>query len=250
MSGVQPIRITFLGTGDSFSAAGRFQASYLVSAAEATCLLDCGADTLTSLKRQRIDAATIDTVMLSHLHADHFAGLPFLFLEYTYEQPRQRPLRIAGPPGTTERVRALYSACYKELAANPLPFPVEFVEMMPGTPVTLGALHVEPFRVPHQETEISLGLRVGIDGRTVLYSGDTGWTEELVTRSQNTDLFICECCFFETRLPFHLDYPMLAAHRHRFGAQRMFLTHLGREVHAHRREIEIDLARDGLTVEI
>ena len=163
------VHATFLGTGDAFSAAGSFQASYLVRAPGTTVLLDCGSGTLTSLKRHRIDAAPIDLVLLSHLHGDHFAGLPFLFLEYTYEQPRQRPLTIAGPPGTEERVRALYSAAYKELAAHPLPFPLVFTEMRPEQPVRFGDLTVEPFRVPHQESETSLGLRATLAGRTVLY---------------------------------------------------------------------------------
>jgi ribonuclease BN (tRNA processing enzyme) len=244
------VRVTFLGTGDAFSAAGRHQAAYLVEGGGTAFLLDCGSATLTALKRHGIGAAAIDLVLLSHLHGDHFAGLPYLFLEYTYEQPRQRPLRIAGPPGTEERVWALFRATYKELAAKPLPFALEFTEMSPQVPVGVGAVDVEPFRVPHQEQEISLALRVAVAGRTVLYSGDTGWTEELVSRSQGTDLFICECCFFETRVPFHLDYPRLAEQRARFGAKRMILTHLGREVLARRNEVAIELASEGLTIEL
>jgi ribonuclease BN (tRNA processing enzyme) len=244
------VRVTFLGSGDAFSAGGRHQAAYLVRGGGACFLLDCGAGTLTSMKRHHLDAAAIDLILISHLHGDHFAGLPFLFIEYIYEQPRQRPLRIAGPPGTEERVWALFRAAYKDLASKPLPFALEFTEMPPDVPVTFAALNVEPFRVPHQETEISLGLRVGVAGRSILYSGDTGWTEELVTRSQGVDLFICECSFFETRKPFHLDYPRIAEQHARFGAQRLILTHLGREVLARRSEVEIEIAADGLTVEL
>jgi ribonuclease BN (tRNA processing enzyme) len=109
-------------------------------------------------------------------------------------------------------------------------------------------MDVEPFRVPHQETEISLGLRLTVGGRALLYSGDTGWTEELIERSQHTDLFICECCYFDTRVPVHLDYPRLAEQRSRFGTRRLILTHLGREVQARRAEIEIEMAFDGMTV--
>jgi ribonuclease BN (tRNA processing enzyme) len=247
---VPPVNVTFLGTGDAFSAAGGFQAGYLVQAAEGTILLDCGASTLTSMKRRGIDAACVDTVILSHLHGDHFAGLPYLFLEYKYEQPRSRPLRIAGPPGTKERVWALYRAAYRELADQPMPFALEFVEMPPSVPAVVGTVRIEPFRVPHQESDISLAVRVLIGGRVVLYSGDTGWNEDLIRHSEGTDLFICECCFFETRLPVHLDYPRIAEHRERFGARRMILTHLGREVHAHRSEIEVELASDGLRLEV
>lgn len=242
------VRVTFLGTGDAFSARGGHQAAYLVDASRTSFLLDCGSSTLTAMKRDGIDAGRLDVVFLSHLHGDHFAGLPYLFLELTYERQRQRPLTIAGPPGTEERVLKLFSATYKELASRPMPYDVRFVEMQPGERTVIDGITIDPFRVPHQEKEISLGLRVDVDGKRILYSGDTGWTEELVTRSQGTDLFICECCFFETRYDFHLDYPRLHEHRARFGSKRMILTHLGREVHARHDEVEIEMASDGLVV--
>lgn len=247
---MQPVRVTFLGIGDAFSAAGNHQAAYMVEADGACLLLDCGSSTLTSMKRHGVDATAIDLIVLSHLHGDHFAGLPYLFLEYTYERRRERPLRIAGPPGTEERVWALYRAAYRELATNPLPFALEFTELLPRQRAVLGAVRVDPFRVPHQEKDISLGLRVGVAGRTILYSGDTGWTEELIAQSQDTDLFICECCFFESRIPVHLDYPRLAEHRSRFGCRRLILTHLGREVLARRQEVAIEMASEGLRVQI
>ncbi len=247
---MQPVRVTFLGIGDAFSACGNHQAAYLVQGDGATFLLDCGSGALTSMKRHGVDATAIDLIILSHLHGDHFAGLPYLFLEYTYEQRRERPLQIAGPPGTEERVRALYRAMYRELAANGLPFRLQFTEMAPQHLATFGAVRVDPFRVPHQDIEISLAMRVSVDGRTILYSGDTGWTEELIPRSENTDLFICECCFFESRIPVHLDYPRIAEHRSRFGTRRMILTHLGREVLARRAEVEVELASEGLTIDV
>jgi ribonuclease BN (tRNA processing enzyme) len=242
--------VRFLGTGDAFSTAGRHQAGYLVHNRDHAFLLDCGSSTLTAMKRDGIDPSALDAILLSHLHGDHFAGLPYFFLQFTYDTPRQRPLHIAGPPGTEERVRALFRAVYKELAGKTLPFPLVFTEMPPGVGVDVCGIHVEPFRVPHQEHDISLALRVSVANRTVLYSGDTGWTEDLVRHSQGADLFICECCYFETRVDFHLDYPRLAEHRQRFGATRMILTHLGREVLARRGEITIDLATDGLVVEV
>jgi ribonuclease BN (tRNA processing enzyme) len=247
---MDPAHVVFLGTGDAFSADGRYHASYLARAPGSTVLLDCGSHTLTALKHHRIDASGVDVVVLSHFHGDHFSGLPYLLLEYIYEQPRHRPLRIAGPPGTEERVRSLLHATYKELFTTPLPFALEFTEMLPDVSVNFNAVDIEPFLVPHQENEISFGMRVGLAGRVILYSGDSGWTEELVVRSRNTNLFICECSYFETRKPFHLDYPRLAENRGRFQTDRMILTHLGREVFARRNEVEIEMASDGMVVEV
>jgi len=247
---MEPVRVTFLGSGDSFSSSGRHQAGYLVQGPGTSFLLDCGANTLTGMKQLLIDPAVVDLVLISHLHGDHFAGLLFLFLQYTYDNPRQRPLRIAGPPGTEERVWSLFRATYKELSTKPLPFKLAFTELALAAPVEIDGVHVEPFHVPHQEKEISLGFRVAVGGRWICYSGDTGWTEELITRARGTDLFICECCYFESRQPFHLDYPRIAEHRAAFGTKRLILTHLGREVLARRGELEIELASDGLVVEL
>jgi ribonuclease BN (tRNA processing enzyme) len=243
------VRVVFLGTGDAFSAHGSHQASYLVQSPRATLLLDCGPATLSSLKRDRISASPIDAILLSHLHGDHFAGLPFLFLEYTYEEPRQRPLLIAGPPGTRKRVLELHKAMYPDVRQK-LPFELDFIEMLPEQRLDLGSAIVEPFRVPHQQKEISLGLSVELEGRRIVYSGDSGWTDELIARSKNADLFICECSFYETRIPSHLDYPRLAENRRRFRAKRMILTHLGREVQVRRPEIDMELAGDSLIVEL
>lgn len=247
---MKPVRVTFLGSGDSFSAGGRHQSGYLVQGPETAFLLDCGANTLTEMKQASIDPTSVDLVLISHLHGDHFAGLPFMFLQYTYETRRRRPLRIAGPPGTEDRVWALFRATYKELSTKPLPFALEFIELDAAAAELFDGVHVEPFRVPHQEKEISLGFRVAVGERAICYSGDTGWTEKLITQARDTDLFICECCYFETRQPFHLDYPRIIEHRPEFDTKRFILTHLGREVLKRRGELEIELASDGLVVEL
>src|SRR5262245_1986866 len=158
------VSVTFLGSGDAFCSAGRSQAAYLVQAGGATVLLDCGATTLAALKRAGCRSEAIDTIFLSHLHGDHFAGLPFLFLEYVYREPRRRPLRIAGPPGTEARVADLFRAMYPDSAAQALPYPVHFLELQPGTPADARSVRVAPFRVPHTDNDISLGLRLEIGG--------------------------------------------------------------------------------------
>jgi ribonuclease BN (tRNA processing enzyme) len=247
---VDNAEVNFLGSGDAFCAAGRNQAAYLVRTVETVFLLDCDATALASLKLQGIDSATIDTIFLSHLHGDHFAGLPILVLQYLFETPRRRPLQICGPPGTQERVSQLFAAMYRDLAAKPFPFRLEYTELLPRKLEEVGSLRVEPFRVPHQETEISLGLGIRFGRHSILYSGDTGWTEDLITHSQGTDLFICECCYFETRMAMHLDYPRIWENHQRFGTSRLVLTNLGHEVLERPNQIELELATDHLIVQL
>jgi ribonuclease BN (tRNA processing enzyme) len=244
------VRVSFLGTGDAFNAGGACHASYLVTSSQTRFLLDCGPSALLSLKREGQSAADIDTIFISHLHGDHFAGIPFLFLDGTYEDRRTRPLTIAGPPGTEERLRDLHRAMYKELSDHCPGFPWSCVELVPGTLQTVGGVEVLPFLVPHQVNATCFGLRVSVDGKTVLYSGDTGWTEDLVRQAEDTDLFICECCYFEMRTNYHLDYPRIAEQAARFRTRRLILSHLGREVLERRAEIPYELARDGMVIDL
>jgi ribonuclease BN (tRNA processing enzyme) len=73
--------------------------------------------------------------------------------------------------------------------------------------------------VPHQKQPISLGFVLRVDGRKIVYTGDSGWTEDIVKYTQDADLFICECSFFETRLPTHLDYPQIMENLSRIKAK-------------------------------
>lgn len=244
------VQVRFLGTGDAFNASAHCHASYLLTAPSGRILLDCGLTTLLAMKRDGIAVEDVDAIFVSHLHGDHFGGIPMLFLESVYEVPRSRPLTIVGPPGTARRIDDLWRALYREIAARPLPFALDCIEVHPGQATRAAGIDLLPFRVPHQENEISLGVRAVADGKSLLYSGDTGWTEDLVTQSKGTDLFICECTYFETRVDFHLDYPRLADNAPRFGCQRLILTHAGRQVLARRDELTQELAREGLVVEL
>ena len=199
------VEVKFLGTGDAFNTRGQCHSCQLVRAPGATVLLDCGPTALLSLKREGLTANDVDSVLLSHLHGDHFAGVPFLLLASVYDTPRKRPFTVIGPPGTEQRIAELYRAMYREISQRPLPFPFRCIETSGDETISLGDVSVRGFRVPHQQHEISLGLRLTIAGKTILYSGDTGWTNDLIEQSGDTDLFICECCFFETRVDFHLD---------------------------------------------
>jgi ribonuclease BN (tRNA processing enzyme) len=239
-----------LGAGDAFGSGGRRQSSYLVRGGTATFLMDAGPTVLAGLKDAGQPTDAIDFVLLSHLHGDHFAGLPFMILEYLYERPRRRELLIAGPAGTEQRVMDLYRAMYKEAASRPTTYPIRFQTLTADTNVEIGGVAIEPFAVPHQAIEPSLGLKVRLEGKTILYSGDSGWTEEFVRRTADVDLFLCECCYWDTKVDFHINYPDFERHRSRIGARRIVLSHLGREVLCKLDRIKEECARDGLVIDL
>jgi ribonuclease BN (tRNA processing enzyme) len=238
--------LTCLGTSDAFGSAGRHCAGYLLDTPQGCMLLDAGPSVLSALKAQQRRPSELDAVLLSHLHGDHFGGVAFLILEFCYEAPRDRPLLVVGPPDTERRVFELYYALYAEMRGKPLPFELRFVEMTDGSATEVKDARVASFRVPHQDTAVSLGYRVHANGRSVAYSGDTAWTPDLLRHSRGADVFVCECTTFETEVPRHIRYRELAQHRHAFDCGRLLLTHLGREMRERSGEIPETLANDGL----
>ena len=140
----------------------------------------------------------------------------------------------------------LYYALYAEMRGKALPFEMRFVEMSDGSVTEVADARIESFRVPHQETAVSLGHRVRAGGATVVYSGDTAWTPDLLRHSSGADLFVCECTTFESEVPRHVRYLDIAANRKSFDCRRLLLTHLGREMRERSGEIPEELANDGL----
>jgi ribonuclease BN (tRNA processing enzyme) len=244
------MRVTVLGSGDAFGAGGRFHSAYLTEVDGATFLLDCGPSILQAAKRVAWDLGKLDAVLITHLHGDHFGGVPFLFMEYLYETPRTRPLVIYGPEGTERRVKCLFSALYERSANEPLPFPVIYHELEPGQTITLGAASVTAVRVHHVPELTAFGYRVEVNGRTLLYSGDTAWTDELAEHARGVDLFLCECSTFETQLDIHVSYPEIASRARELGCRRLVLSHLGRELLRRLDELSLECARDGMTLDL
>lgn len=246
------LSVTILGAGDAFASRGRFQAAYVLKHGDLTVLLEAGPATLAAMKRQRISPAEVDVVLVSHLHGDHFAGLPFLILEYLYESPRQRTLIVAGPPGLEQRTLTLFRDMYPDSDYVPLLPYLQFVELLPGlTAQLLPGLRVLPVAVPHTLSDISLGYRVEMGNRVVGFTGDSGWTDDLFQLSMGVDLFLCECTYFESsHLTFHLNYPQIVENLARFGARRILLTHIGREVLDRQSEIDLEMADEGMVIDL
>lgn len=245
---MQQIRVVFLGTGDAYSAGGSNQSAYIIQHPQATVLLDCGATILASLNRYNISAGPIDAILISHLHGDHIAGFPFLLLHYVYIEPRTKPLRILGPEGLEKRIRELYAAMYPGEAAGSLPFELNFTEVQLNQEYSVDILGIKPFRTKHQDDPPSYGYTLELDSKKIVYTGDTGWTDELPVLAKGADLFICECSFYESEAAGHLNYPTIRRRLSDCGARRLILTHAGCEVLDRSNQLELEFARDGLVV--
>jgi ribonuclease BN (tRNA processing enzyme) len=247
-----PVHITFLGTGDAFASHGRFQSGYLIEADRYRILMEAGPTVLCAMKRMGVAPADIDVILISHLHGDHFGGLPFLVLEYLWESPRSKPLKIAGPPHLEERTWRLFNTMFPFSSGDVerVKRNLEFVELKPAHKVRFGKIEVESMRVPHMKRDLCLALKIMIACKTIVFSGDTGWVDDLVSFTAGADLFLCECTYFENPLGVHLSYPLLESKRPNFDVKRMMLTHVGREVLEHSSQLNMELAADGMKVEV
>jgi len=248
--GRSSMRLHVLGCGDAFGSGGRNHSGYLVEATDRLFLLDCGPTTLLALKRAGFDPRRLDAIFLSHLHGDHYGGVPFFLLEYLHQSPRNRPLHVAGPSGTEERVKSLVQFMFSDgLEPKEIP-PTLFHVMEPGKPETIEGIQILPFRVPHQVRDISLGFQVTYEGRRILYSGDSAWTDLFVTQAQGVDLFLCECCFYDRESPNHMSYRKLQENLSRLRCKNLILTHMGEEMLARSGELQVKLAEDGMVIEV
>src|SRR5262245_403888 len=206
------ISVRFVGSGDAFGSGGRFQTCTLLEGNTESALIDCGASSLVALKASRISPSTIGTILVTHLHGDHFGGIPFFILDAQFSK-RLEPLVIAGPPSIQNRVREAMEVFFPGSSQVTQRFPIEFIELPAEAAVTVGNSRVTAFPVVHSCGAPAYALRVEFRGRIVSYSGDTEWTDALIAASSHVDLFICEAYFFRKKTKFHLDYETLAKQR-------------------------------------
>src|SRR5579864_1509480 len=155
--------LTFIGSGDAFGSGGRFNTCFLVRGANCRFLIDCGATALVALKRASVDLNTLDGVVLTHLHGDHFGGLPFLLLDAQLMSKRSRPIFIWGPEGTESRLAALREALFPGSSKVALKFAIDYVMHRPGARHNRDGLAVTPYPAAHSSGAPCFAVRIECD---------------------------------------------------------------------------------------
>jgi ribonuclease BN (tRNA processing enzyme) len=246
-----PYTVEFIGSGDAFGSGGRCHTCLLVRGGREGVLIDCGAAAPVALQQRGVALTDIGLVLLSHLHGDHFGGVPLLLLDAVFNRPRRMPLVIAGPRGCETRVMAaldvLFPGTTDAVAARAV---ARFADLEPFAAATFGDVTVTAVPVRHSRSIECFALRLELSGRVLTYSGDTEWTPALVEASRDADLFICECSTFERPVPGHLSHSVLEAHAGELTAARIVLTHAGPEMLDRRDGGRWPVADDGLVLTV
>lgn len=241
--------VIFVGTSDAFGAGGRRQSAYVLRTEEGSTLVDCSGTTLTGLNALGISRDEIDTILISHYHGDHFMGIPQFLLAAIYEDERRAPLNIAGPTGVEKRIHDLCALVGYGLEGREIPFDLNFHDLTAGEEMEIGPVCVTPFNAHHQQDTQPHGFVMRLPGgHRVVYSGDTGWFDDLPQYTQGSDLFICECTSYDRGLAFHINFRDIYEHREKLGARRVILTHLGPEMSSRRGSCPMETADDGLKI--
>lgn len=239
------IKINCVGTGDAFGSGGRLNSCFHVSTANEQLLLDCGCSSLIGLQRCQLDPAGIDTVIISHLHGDHFGGIPFLILEAKFVSCRKRPLTVIGPFDLQQRVETALDALYPGVLEDDLSFPIIYRQLDPDQPLRQGTFNISCVRVKHGKSPDVFAIRLEVAGKKICYTGDTEWTDKLFELEQGSDLLIAECFAYQQKIPSHLDYQTLLRHRKKLTCKRLVLTHMGPEMLTKTNDLELETANDG-----
>jgi ribonuclease BN (tRNA processing enzyme) len=244
------MRVQFLGCGDAFGSGGRFNTCFHVTAAGTAFLIDCGASSMIAMRKFGVDPNGIASIFITHLHGDHFAGIPFFILDAQLVSRRQAPLAIAGPPGLTERLRVTMEALFPGSSAIAQKFPLSVVELAPEERREIGGVTVTPYPVHHACGAPPYALRLESGGKVVAYTGDTEWTETLIPAAREADLFIAEAYFHDKKIRHHLDWRSLEPHLAAIRPKRLILTHFSPDMLSRVGSLPVEAAEDGKVISL
>lgn len=197
MSGNDCLHLTVLGSGTCELRAGRGSAAHLVSAGGANILLDAGRGALAAMLAAGVEAAELNAVMLTHHHPDHMADLVPLLFALNYDPALQGGARVSimGHPGIAPVVDGLDSALGRWL--KPKHNNADFKWLRAGDALEVGEVKITVAEARHIAT--SLAYRLERSGASLVYLGDSEYSEELAEFSQGADLLLANCAATDQR---------------------------------------------------
>jgi ribonuclease Z len=202
----QQIKVTLLGTGCPPPVMNRFGPSTLVEVGDQKFLFDAGRGALQRLTEIGVRWQDVQGVFLTHLHSDHVVGFPDLWLTGWLIAPgRNVPLQVWGPRGTSAMMSHLKKAYEYDVririqndGVSPAGVSLLVKEISEGVVYDKGGVKITAFEVDHAPVKPAFGYRIDYAGRSLVLSGDTRVSENLVRHSQGVDVLVHEVFVPET----------------------------------------------------
>jgi ribonuclease Z len=195
----QAIKVTLLGTGNPPPVMHRFGPSTLVEAGEQTFLFDAGRGALQRLSQVQVRWRDVQGVFLTHLHSDHVVGFPDLWLTGWLVGRRDAPLPVWGPRGTRKMMAHLEHAFEYDIRirlyddrASPDGVVILAEDITAGVVYEQGGVTITAFEVDHTPVKPAFGYRIDAAGRSVVLSGDTRVSDNLIRAARGVDLLVHE----------------------------------------------------------
>jgi ribonuclease Z len=193
----QNLKVTLLGTGAPTPVMNRFGMSTLIEVGSEKFVFDAGRGNLQRLVQAKVDLKTIDALFLTHLHSDHTVGIPDMLLTGWLVGRRETPFRVWGPRGTKNMMTHLEQAYEFDIRirlTDERPPPQGIVvlaeDIQQGVVYERNGVKITAFDVDHHPVKPALGYRFEYGGRSVVLSGDTKFSENLISFAQGADLII------------------------------------------------------------
>ncbi|MBI2761974.1 MAG: ribonuclease Z [Chloroflexi bacterium] len=222
------VPLTFLGTGNAL-AQGRYFNSFLIGG---RVLVEPSPVVLPNLRRIGADLAAIDTVFISHFHADHTFGWPFLLLEYLIQTRRRSDLWVVGPRGVQAQLEDMVRVgFYPQHSRERGGFDLHCIEVkQDGSPQEAGGVWFRAERVEHVPELECYGFLIEHEGRSIGYSGDTRLCDGLRRIAAGADTLVLECNQRHGPTLVHMTLNDVRTLRHELPDTPFVLTHLGDDV--------------------
>lgn len=254
------MKLVVLGSGTSVPHPERASPAFWLQNESGSVLLDCSADAAHRMAEENLDWPNLDAIWISHLHLDHCGGLPSLLFGLKWApqtKVRRKPLRILGCEGTTKLLHAIDQT--RDYGLLNQHFPIDIQEVSANADFEIvGGVMARTFSTPH--TRESLAIRL-IDHKmtSIVYSADTGYSEDLAAFASHADLLILECSFRRDKpTAKHLELAEAMHLANLAEPRKLLLAHLypewdGLDIEGKARELwsgETIAAYDGLCIEI
>ena len=225
-----PIPVTFLGTG-SFHATGGYWSSFLI---DGRILVETSPSVLRNLRVASVSLHDIDVIFISHFHADHTFGWPFVLWSSMGRERRTSDLWVVGPPGIGVFLENLLKAgaldhIVDRARARGDTFALHYVEAN-EQPQTAGTVNFRAVRVDHDPVLECFGYLIEVDGRAIGYSGDTTLCPGLRQIAAAADTLIMECNSHHELNPVHLTFDDVRTIRSEFPDLPIVITHRSHDV--------------------